>query len=78
MCAEPLAGQAAVLGLDHGPPEESEPSKRGRPAIGPPINVAYPEDLLARIDAAAKDQGLARAEWLRRAATAPLDSTDPA
>jgi hypothetical protein len=46
-------------------PEEAGPSVGGRPKVGPPINVAYPTELVARIDAAAKRDGLSRAEWLR-------------
>lgn len=51
-------------------PEEQGPSAGGRPAIGPTINVAYPTELIARIDAAAKRDGVTRAEWLRRLADA--------
>ncbi|WP_372344679.1 CopG family transcriptional regulator [Streptomyces sp. KL116D] len=54
-------------------PDESEPDPRGgRPAIGPAINVAYPEELLERVDAAAKADKVSRAEWLRRAAEKAL------
>lgn len=40
----------------------------GRPAIGPRITVAYPADLLERIDGAAERTGITRATWLRNAA----------
>jgi hypothetical protein len=48
-------------------PAESGP-QGGRPAIGAPINVAYPADLLRRIDAAAAKADMSRAAWLRNAA----------
>lgn len=50
-------------------PEESGPGPQGgRPAIGPTINVAYPRELLDRIEAAADRDGLSRAAWLRKVA----------
>ncbi|MFI6854520.1 hypothetical protein [Streptomyces sp. NPDC050416] len=50
-------------------PEEEGPAPQGgRPAIGPTINVAYPKELLDRIDAAAKEAKISRAAWLRQAA----------
>lgn len=54
------------------PEEESGPSKGGRPEVGLPISVAYPEDLLERIGAAAKRAGLSRAAWLRQIAEAAV------
>ncbi|WP_033024029.1 CopG family transcriptional regulator [Streptomyces capuensis] len=51
-------------------PEADGPSKGGRPRVGPPISVAFPEELLARIDEAAKKEKISRAEWLRRVADA--------
>lgn len=56
------------------PEEESGPSKGGRPRVGEPISVAYPEDLLERIDAAAQKAGIKRAAWLRQAAEAALSA----
>lgn len=50
-----------------------EPDKGGRPTVGPAISVAYPRDLLDRIDAAAQKAGQTRAQWLRKAATAMLE-----
>lgn len=55
-----------------GPPTASE--KGGRPAVGPAVSVAYPRDLLARVDAAADQEGMTRAAWLRRAAERDLAS----
>ncbi|MFJ6437780.1 hypothetical protein [Streptomyces sp. NPDC091416] len=46
--------------------------RRGRPSIGPAINVSYPADLLSRIDAMACQAGLQRAPWLRQAAAAEV------
>lgn len=45
--------------------EESGPNVGGRPPVGPTINVAYPKELLDRIEAAAKLAGVSRAQWLR-------------
>lgn len=42
--------------------------KPGRPAVGPTINVAYPRELLDKIEAAAKTAGMSRAAWLRKVA----------
>ena len=47
----------------------------GRPAIGPQITIAFPPDMLARVDAAAGAAGVSRAEWIRRAAVAALTPT---
>lgn len=46
------------------------PKRRpGRPSIGgPTFSVAFPRDLLDRVDAAAKEAGLTRAAWLRKIA----------
>lgn len=52
--------------------EESGPSKGGRPRVGEPISVAYPADLLTRIDASAERSGLSRAAWLRQIAAAAV------
>jgi hypothetical protein len=50
-------------------PDESVPEpKGGRPPVGPTINVAYPRDLLDKIDAAAGTSGMSRAAWLRKIA----------
>lgn len=46
----------------------------GRPAIGPQIAIAFPPDMLARVDAAARAAGVSRAEWIRRAVVAALPS----
>ena len=53
------------------PAAESGP-KGGRPVVGPAISVAYPADLLARIDAAASVLGITRAAWLRSVAEQAL------
>lgn len=56
-------------------PDESGPGpKGGRPAVGQQISVAYPRELLDRIDAAAEAVGQSRAEWLRWAAEEALHS----
>ncbi|MEU5138033.1 hypothetical protein [Streptomyces californicus] len=48
------------------------PGRRGRPKIGPTINVAYPADLLDRIDALVEGPEESRAAWLRQAAAAAV------
>ena len=45
---------------------------RGRPAIGPQVNIAMSPDMLAAIDAAADKAGVSRSEWVRRACMAAL------
>lgn len=56
-------------------PEESGPGPQGgRPSVGPAISVAYPTDLMRRIEAAAEAAGVKRAVWLRKAAEAYLDA----
>ena len=44
----------------------------GRPPVGPQIKIAFPPDLLARVDAAAARDGVSRSEWVRRAVVAAL------
>ena len=50
----------------------ARPSRGGRPAIGPQTTIAFPPDMLARVDAAAAGAGVSRAEWIRRAVVAAL------
>lgn len=50
----------------------ARPSRGGRPAIGPQINVAISGEMVARIDAAARAAGISRSEWIRRAVEAAL------
>lgn len=52
------------------PDEEGPKPQGGRPAIGPTINVAYPRELLDKIEAAADKAGMSRAAWLRQIAEA--------
>ena len=47
--------------------EANRTAKGGRPAIGEPINIRLPADMLARIDAAAQTEGITRSEWMRQA-----------
>lgn len=44
----------------------------GRPEIGPPVNVRFPEDVLTRLDVAARAEGISRAEKIRRLVEAAL------
>jgi len=48
--------------------DESGPNLGGRPEVGPAFSVKFPPDLLAKVDEAARADGVSRAEWLRRAA----------
>ena len=52
--------------------EAVEERSPGRPEIGGRATVSLGEDLLPRIDLAAADSGITRAEWLRRTAEAAL------
>jgi hypothetical protein len=51
---------------------EQNTNPGGRPAIGPAISVAYPQNLLDEVDVAANRQRTSRAHWLRAAAAASL------
>lgn len=58
-------------------PDETGPeAKGGRPAVGPTFNVAFPRDLLDRVDEAAKKSGLTRAAWLRQVAAAAVGDAE--
>jgi hypothetical protein len=57
-------------------PQEEGPKKGGRPAVGPTFPVAFPRDLLDRVDAAAKASGLSRAAWLRQVAAAAVGDAE--
>jgi len=48
----------------------------GRPRIGGQIKVAIPPDMLARIDGAAKAEGVDRSTWIRAAIAARLYAND--
>lgn len=50
------------------------PGRPGRPRVGDQVKIAFPVDLLARIDRAAAFAGLTRAEWVRRACAHTLDT----
>lgn len=54
-----------------GQPVEDERGP-GRPEIGPMVNVRFPPELLAMVDAAAAKHGMSRAAWLRDAAATAL------
>lgn len=43
------------------------PSRGGRPVVGPRVQVNFPPELLARVDAAAARSGVTRSEVIRRA-----------
>lgn len=64
----PEAEEALDKWFPETPDEVGPDPKGGRPAIGPTINVAYPRELLDKIEAAAKKEGLSRAAWLRKVA----------
>lgn len=47
-------------------------SPGGRPPVGPAINMRFPEELLAEIDAYAEAAGISRAAAIRRLVQAGL------
>lgn len=47
-------------------PDESGPNLGGRPAVGPKVDVRLDPDTLAKVDARAAQEGVKRAEMLRR------------
>lgn len=51
-----------------------EPSKGGRPMVGPAISIKIPEVTLRDIEQAAREQGMSRAEWIREACNQALAS----
>jgi len=51
------------------------PRRGGRPAIGPQTTIAFPPAMLARVDAAAKAEGITRAEWVRQACATALPAS---
>ncbi|MFI8977486.1 hypothetical protein ACIGO9_31720 [Nocardia asteroides] len=65
-----LASETSVRQAIDATSAPAAPKAMGRPAVGATISVAYPADLLARVDAAAAAVGLTRAAWLRQAAAA--------
>lgn len=46
--------------------EESGPNLGGRPEIGPAIQIRLPADRIVAVDKVAADQGVSRAEMIRR------------
>lgn len=52
--------------------EESGPAPTGRPAVGAAINVRLGDDLLGTVDARAADEGVTRAEMIRRLVAAGI------
>lgn len=48
---------------DHG--HQAAPRAPGRPRIGRPVEITLPDDLLALIDAKARDTGLGRPDVIR-------------
>lgn len=53
-------------------PEESGPNLGGRPTVGPKVEVRLDPDTLAKVDARATEEGVKRAEMLRRIIVAGL------
>jgi hypothetical protein len=52
--------------------EESGPAPTGRPAIGKPFPMRLEPDVLAEVDRRADDEGVSRAEMIRRLVAAGL------
>lgn len=51
---------------------QGRPSRAGRPRVGDQIKIAFPADLLARIDETAAVFGMSRSAWIRAACEAAL------
>ncbi|MER6605856.1 ribbon-helix-helix protein, CopG family [Streptomyces sp. NPDC000927] len=51
----------------------TEKRKRGRPRVGPKIEMLFPVELIQEIDKACKGRGLSRSAWMREAAQAAID-----
>lgn len=52
--------------------EESGPNLGGRPAVGPKVEVRLDEETLAKVEVRAQNEGVTRAEMLRRLITAAV------
>lgn len=53
-------------------PDESGPNLGGRPTVGPKVEFRLDEDVLAKVDASAAEEGVKRSEMLRRIVTAAV------
>lgn len=53
-------------------------AKAGRPAIGAPIQMRFPAETVAEIDAMAAAEGVTRSQWVRQAVSARLHAAQPA
>ncbi len=53
-------------------------SRPGRPAVGEPIQIRLPADMLAGIDTTASAEGVTRSQWIRQAIAARLVASQPA
>lgn len=47
-------------------------TRPGRPAVGEPVQIRLPADMLTAIDATAKAEGVTRSAWIRQALAARL------
>ncbi len=52
-------------------------SRPGRPAIGSPIQLRFPAETVAEIDALAAAEGVTRSQWIRQAVAARLHAAKP-
>ena len=53
--------------------KQARPSRGGRPAIGPQVNIAMSPATVARVDTAARAAGVSRSEWIRQAIAERLE-----
>ena len=53
------------------------PSRPGRPAIGEPVQIRLPADMLADVDRLARAEGVTRSQWVRQALAARVAASNP-
>ena len=53
------------------------PNHPGRPAIGEPVQIRLPGDLLAAVDRLARAEGVTRSQWVRQALAARVAASNP-
>lgn len=74
---KPVSDHKDIDAFISGAPQKETQKKTADSGGGrSPCVIRFPPDLLARIDAAAKQRGISRAAWLCMVATRALDSGD--
>ena len=67
LTAKNVASSRLARKLDLMPSVVPAPRRGGRPTVGPKVQLNFPPELLARVDAAAARSGVTRSEMIRRA-----------